>query len=93
MCQFSIIRESCKIGAADQGLSATAAGAFRSRMRVRTLDNEKPFESLTKVPRGTFYRQHSASLRAADQGLEPQLTAPEAVVLPLDESAINLTIL
>ena len=27
---------------------------------------------------------------AADQGLEPQLTAPEAVVLPLDESAISL---
>lgn len=26
---------------------------------------------------------------AADQGLEPQLTAPEAVVLPLDESAIS----
>ena len=26
---------------------------------------------------------------AADQGLEPQLTAPEAVVLPLDESAIQ----
>ncbi len=28
---------------------------------------------------------------AADQGLEPQLTAPEAVVLPLDESAILQT--
>ena len=29
------------------------------------------------------------STSAADQGLEPQLTAPEAVVLPLDESAIS----
>ena len=26
--------------------------------------------------------------RAASQGLEPQLTAPEAVVLPLDELAL-----
>jgi hypothetical protein len=32
--------------------------------------------------------QKEFGLLAADQGLEPQLTAPEAVVLPLDESAI-----
>lgn len=37
-----------------------------------------------------FIRIHTNIIsRAADQGLEPQLTAPEAVVLPLDESAIT----
>ena len=76
--------------AADQGISPSTI--FLSSQKyvwapprglACLLDIAPAFESLPSATRLVL---------AADQGLEPQLSAPEAGVLPLDESAIlNLT--
>jgi hypothetical protein len=52
-------------------------------------NSTKPFDSLAEVKQFTSFPQFSAALRTGGQGIEPQLMASKATVLPLDDPPIK----